>query len=150
MDRARPMAVSGDTTTRGRTALIASILLIIALVHVFRVGTHLRGSLFTLYYSYFSDIVIPFGLYFLLCLNDVYLRFLRAWPVKALLVFAVASSTEVMQAFGVPLLGQTFDPLDFVMFGGGVLLAAFVDRFLFTRLLPWWTLETEDAGDAIP
>ena len=85
-----------------RTALVVSIMLVIALVHLFRVGTYLQGSLFTLYYSYFSDIVIPFGMYFLLCLEDVYIRFLRDWRVKALLVFGVASSTEVMQAFGIP------------------------------------------------
>ena len=61
MDPVRPKWVSGGTTTKGRTALIVSILLVIALVHIFRVGTYLRGSLFTLYYSYFSDIVVPFG-----------------------------------------------------------------------------------------
>lgn len=149
MDRARPKWVSGDTITGGRTALIVSILLVIALVHIFKVGTYLPGSLFTLYYSYFSDIVVPFGMYFLLCLNDVYFLFLRDWRVKAVLVFSVASSTEVMQAFGVPLLGQTFDPLDFVMFGVGVLLAALVDRSLFDRHLRWWAPKTEDAGDAL-
>ena len=125
-----------------RTALVFSIMLVIALVHLFRVGTYLQGSLFTLYYSYFSDIVIPFGMYFLLCLEDVYIRFLKDWRVKAMLVFGVASSTEVMQAFGIPLLGQTFDPLDFVMFAGGVLLAALVDRFLFDRLFSFWTPKT--------
>ena len=122
-----------------RMALIIGIMLVIALVHLFRVGTYLPGPLFSLYYSFFSDIVMPFGMYFLLCLEDVYVRFLRDWRVKALLVFGIASTTEVMQAFGVPLLGQTFDPLDFVMFAGGVLLAAIVDRLLFDRLFTWWT-----------
>lgn len=150
MDRARPKWITGDTPTRGRIALIASILLVIALIHILRVGSYLRGSLFTFYYSFFSDIVIPFAMYFLLCLNDVQFLFLRDWPVKAMLVFAVASSAEVMQAFGVPLLGQTFDPLDFVMFGVGVLLAALVERFLFDRFLPWWAPVTEDAGKPIP
>jgi hypothetical protein len=125
--------------------LVISILLVIALIHIFRVGTYLRGSLFTLYYSYFSDIVIPFGIYFLLCLEAGYVRLLRDWRVRALLVFGVASFTEVLQAFGVPLLGQTFDPLDFVMFGAGVLLAVLVDRSLLDRLLPWWTPKTGDA-----
>jgi hypothetical protein len=150
MDRARPKWVSGDTPTRGRIALVVSILLVIALVHSFRVGTYLRGSLFTLYYSYFSDVVVPFGMYFLLCLNDVSVLFLRDWRVKAVLVFGVAASTEVMQAFGVPLLGQTFDPLDFVMFGVGVLLAALVDRSLFDRLFSWWTPKMGDPSDATP
>jgi len=142
MSRVRPNTSSGNTPARGRTAVVVCILLLIALVHLFRVGTYLRGPLFTLYYSYFSDIVIPFGMYFLLCLNDVHVRFLRDWRVKAVLVFGATSSTEVMQAFGIPLLGQTFDPLDFAMFGGGVLLAALVDRFLFDRLFRFWSPKT--------
>ncbi len=92
-----------------------------------------------LYYSYFSDAIIPFGMYFLLCLEDTWVRFLRDWRLKALLVFGVASFTEVLQAFGVPLLGRTFDPLDFAMFAGGVLLAVLADRFLLVRLLPGWS-----------
>jgi len=126
--------------------MIVSILLVIVLVHIFRIGAYLRGSLFALYYSYFSDIAIPFGMYFLLCLQDVSVLLLRDWRVKSVLVFGVAASTEVLQAFGVPLLGQTFDPLDFVMFGGGVLLAALVERSLFHRLLPWWTPKTGSAS----
>jgi hypothetical protein len=73
-------------------------------------------------------------MYFLVSLNDMRIRFLRDWRVKAVLVFGVASSTEILQAFGVPLLGRTFDPLDFVMFGVGVLLAVLVDRFALDRL----------------
>jgi hypothetical protein len=148
MDRARPNASPGNATAKARTAVIVSTLLLIALVHFFRAGSYLQGTLFTLYYSYFSDIVVPFGMYFLFCLSDVRMRFLRDWRVKAILVFGIASSTEVMQAFGVPLLGRTFDPLDFVMFGGGVLLAALVDRFLFSRLLPRSSPKTEDPSDA--
>jgi len=131
-----PNACSGNTTARGRAAVVVSILLLIVLVHVFRLGTYLRGSLHALYYSYFSDVVIPFYMYFLMCLTDAHVRFLRDWRLKAMLVFGVASFTEVLQAFGVPLLGRTFDPLDFVMFAGGVLLAVLADRFLLERLLP--------------
>ncbi len=137
---------SGDTSAIGRTALVVSIMLIIALVHILRVGTYLRDSLFTLYYSFFSDIIIPFGIYFLLCLEATFVRLLRDWRVRAMLVFGVASATAVLQAFGVHLLGQTFDTLDFVMFGGGVLLAVLVDRFLFHRLFPWWTPKTGDVS----
>jgi len=134
-----PSACSGNRTTGRRTAVAVSVLLFIALVHAFRLGSHLRGRLFLLYYSYFSDAIIPFGMYFLLCLEDTWVRFLRDWRLKALLVFGVASFTEVLQAFGVPLLGRTFDPLDFAMFAGGVLLAVLADRFLLVRLLPGWS-----------
>jgi hypothetical protein len=110
-------------------------MLLIALVHVFRGGTYLPEPLSTLYYSYFSDIALPFGFYFLLWMNDDRAPFLRDWRVKALLVFGVASATELLQAFGVPLLGRTFDPLDFLMFAVGVLLAVLLDRGLLHRLL---------------
>jgi hypothetical protein len=75
-------------------------------------------------------------------------RFLEDWRGKALLVFGVASPTEIMQAFGVPLLGRTFDPLDFVMFGLGVLLAALADRVVFERLVPSWSLKTGSPSSA--
>ena len=60
----------------------------------------------------------------------------------------VGTQRKVMQAFGVPLLGQTFDPMDFVMFGVGVLLAALVDRQLLDRFLPGWSPVTEEPSDA--
>ena len=141
-----PNTDSDSAPSKGRTAVVVGILILIALVHAFRVGSYLRGSLFRLYYSYFSDLIVPFGGYFLLCLNDGRFRFLRDWRAKAGLVFAVASFAELMQAFGVPMLGQTFDPLDFVMYGVGVLLAAAVDRLLLQRLFPDWSAETGDSS----
>jgi len=149
MNRLRPNKDSGNTTTRGRTVVVVSILLMIAFIHIFRIGTYFQGKLFTLYYSYFSDIVVPFGMYFLLCLINERFRLIKNWYVKAILVFGIASSTEVLQAFGVPLLGRTYDPFDFIMFGAGVLLAVFVDRFLFDRFLSCWSPKTEDSSVAI-
>jgi cytosine/uracil/thiamine/allantoin permease len=147
---------SVSTTSRGRTVVAVVIQLLIALTHVFRPGSHLRGQLHVLYYSYFSDIVIPFGFYFLLCPVEDQVRailrsdapevvkrkastaltFLGGWRWKAVLVFGIASFTEVLQALGVPLFGRTFDPLDFAMFAGGVLLAVLADQLLLERLLP--------------
>ncbi len=147
MDRDNSSIRSHHAGIIGRKAVVVALMLIIALIHGFRVGTYLDGKLFTLYYSYFSDIIIPFGMYFLVRLNDVSFPFLRDWRVTALLVFAVASLTEVMQAFGVPLLGLTFDPLDIVMFALGTLVAAFVDRILFKRVFPFWSPEMTATSD---
>ena len=124
-----------------RAVVIVAVMLVIALIHAFRVGSYLNGVAFTLYYSYFSDIVVPFGMYFLLCLNERSIPLLWDWRVKATLVFTIASSTEIAQAFGVPLLGRTFDPLDFVMFAAGTMLAAFVDRVVFMRVFRFWSVE---------
>jgi len=135
------MMASNTTIPIGRTAVVVGVMVVIALIHAFRVGTYLSGSWFTLYYSYFSDVIIPLGMYFLLCLNDWRIPFLRGWRTKSLLVFGAASATEVAQAFCIYLLGVTFDPLDIVMFAIGVLLAAFLDRVVLTRLLPFWSLD---------
>jgi glycopeptide antibiotics resistance protein len=90
------------------------------------------------------NILVPFGLYFLLCLSEVSL--LRSWIVKSILVFGAASFVEIAQFFGVPLLGRTFDPLDFVMYGLGVILAAILDTTLFPRIFDFWTPEAEGAA----
>lgn len=148
MDREKPSVDSTSPTDRARTLVIVGIVLFIALIHLFRVGSYLRGSLFTLYYSYFSDIAVPFGVYFLVSLNGVRVRLLEDWRVKAAVVFGAASSTEVLQAFGVPLLGRTFDPLDFVMFATGVLLAVLVERSFLDRLFPRRPFEAEDTSSA--
>jgi len=116
--------------------VVVGVMLAIAVIHVFSPGALLRGRLRVLYYSYFMDIVLPFGLYLLLGLSAAQVRFLRGWRVKALLVIGVTSCAEVLQGLGVPLFGRTFDPRDFAMFAGGVLLAVVADRFLLERLPP--------------
>lgn len=113
-----------------RTMMVVGVIVAVALVHLFRVGTHLRGSWFRLYYAYASDIIVPFGAYFLLCQAETRLPLLRGWRTKAMLVLGVASLAEVMQSFGVPMFGRTFDPLDFAMYGVGVSLAVVAERIL--------------------
>ncbi len=124
------------SASRGRTIVVAAVLLVVVLVYVFRLGTGFHGWLRMFYYSYFSDIVIPFYMYFVMFVGERRVRWLRDWRVKALLVFGISSLTEVLQAFGVPLFGRTFDPLDFPMFALGTLLAVLADRLLLERFFP--------------
>ena len=67
---------------------------------------------------------------------------LKSWKTKAAIVFAIAVATEIAQAFGVPLLGVTFDPLDFVMFAVGVFIAVVLDK-LFSMVFPFWSFGDE-------
>ena len=124
-----------------RVAVIVSLQLIIASIHAFRIGTYLTGPLYHLYYSFFSDIIVPFGMYFLFCINEFQISFLRPWWVKALIVFSVSTGAEICQYFGFYALGVTFDPLDIVMYGLGVILAVVVDTQVFPRVFRFWTLE---------
>jgi len=102
----------------------------VAAIHAFRVGSYLRGGAHRLYYSYASDVLLPFAMYFVLSLNDHRVPILSHWSAKALVVFAAASGAEVLQGFGVPMLGHTFDPVDFGMYAIGVLLAVVADRVM--------------------
>jgi len=119
-----------------------TVILFIAAIHIFRVGTYLSGKLFILYYSFFSDIVIPIGIYFMLCINAVSIPYLKNWKTKAAIVFVIAAVTEIAQAFGIPILGSTFDPLDFVMFGVGIFIAIGLD-YLFSRVFSFWSFGDE-------
>lgn len=121
-----------------RRSVVFSIVLLIAAAHVIRIGSHLRGELSALYSSYFSDIVIPFGCYFLLCLNEPRWRFFNHWETKASAVFLIPSAAETLQYFGVPVLGSTFDPLDFVMYAIGAISGAIVDTQVFARTFGFW------------
>ena len=121
-----------------RMAVAIVVILLIAAIHIFRVGSYLSGRLFIYYYSFFSDIVIPIAIYFLLCINDITLPFLKGWMTKAILVFLIAMATEIAQGFGIPLLGNTFDILDFVMFGIGTLIAVGLDN-LFSKVFSFWS-----------
>jgi hypothetical protein len=95
--------------------------------------------------GYLIDVLLPFGLYFLLCLDRIPIK---SWIVKSILVFSVGVSVEIAQFFGVPLLGRTFDPLDFVMYGAGVTLAAILDALVFPKVFGFWKLEARSRSPA--
>ena len=122
-----------------KIVLVILIQIIIALIHVFRLGQIFNGELYKLYYSYFSDIIFPFGSYFLLSINDFSIPVLRPWYVKTGIVFLLATMAEIAQLFGIYAFGVTFDPFDILMYGIGGLLAALVDTKVFTPYLGFWT-----------
>lgn len=119
-----------------KKVVIISIMVLIALIHFFA-GINYKGPYPEFVNGYLLDILVPFGFYFLLGLSKFPL--LKSWIVKSVLMFGAASFTEIAQCFGVPIFGQTFDPVDFVMFGMGVILAAIFDIIVFPRIFDFWT-----------
>ena len=119
-----------------KKVVIISIMILIALIHFFT-GSNYKGPYPGFVNGYLLDILVPFGFYFLLGL--IKFPLLKSWIVKSILVFGVASFTEIAQFFGVPIFGRTFDPVDFVMFGIGVILAAILDIIVFSRIFDFWT-----------
>ena len=112
----------------------------IALIHVFRLGQIFQGQAYSLYYSYFSDLILPFAAYFLLSLQEITISVFRKWYVKASLIFALTTLAEICQFFGIEVLGVTFDPFDILMYGIGVSAAALIDVKVFTKYLGFWTI----------
>jgi hypothetical protein len=133
------MSNQGGLIRRG--AVIASIVVLIALAHIFRIGSYLEGQWHDLYYGYFSDLVLPFGYYFLLSLNELHIPILRRWEVKSAIVFLMAAIAETCQYFGIPVLGATFDALDYLMYAIGAVSAAVVDTQVFSRVFDFWAVE---------
>jgi len=115
-----------------------TIMTTIVLIHIFRVGNYLDGVLHSLYYSYVSDLIIPFGIYFLLCIAEYNIRIFRRWYVKALIIIAVTTLAEILQFFGIYALGVTFDFIDILMYIIGVGAAVIIDRLIFKRFIQFW------------
>lgn len=119
--------------------VILSIALFIAALHIIGPLRQTQGPLHDWYYSYFSDLGLPFSFYFLFCISETNIPQLRPWWVKAGLVFGAATTAEILQFFGIDALGVTFDPLDIVMYAAGTISAIFLERGIFRRWLPFWS-----------
>ncbi len=123
-----------------RKIVSLSIILLIASAHLIPVESYLNEGLQHLYFSYFSDLVLPFGFYFLLFFPERQLPILGRWEVKAAVVFLAPSIAETCQYFGLPVLGSTFDLLDYVMYALGTALAILVDTLVFSRIFNYGKL----------
>jgi len=123
-----------------RVAIGVAINLLIAALHLLDLRSLLGPELRPMIGSYFSDLTLPFAFYFLLCFIDDRAAILRPAAAKASVVLLASAGAEVLQGAGVPALGRTFDPVDFVMYATGVGLAAMLDRLVLSRLVRAWPL----------
>ena len=121
-----------------KMVVIIIIMLIIALMHIIGPFRQQSGTWHDLYYSYFSDLVMPFGFYFLLVNAELNIPFLRVWWIKAGGLFLLTLTAELLQYDGIYALGTVFDPMDIVMYASGILLALFFDRLIFPTVFPFW------------
>jgi hypothetical protein len=62
---------------------------------------------------------------------DAVIQFLRQRYAKAGNIFFLTTFAEICQLFGFEVLGVTFDPIDILAYGAGVLIAAFIDVKIF-------------------
>jgi hypothetical protein len=124
--------------TLKRSAVNFGIILVVAIIHIFRLGSYLSGEWYNFYYSYFSDFALTFAAYFLIANVEFQLPIRRRWGVKCALAFTLPAIAETCQFFGVPVLGVTFDPLDYLIYALGALAAVLVDTQVFSRVFVFW------------
>lgn len=103
----------------------------VGLLH-FLTGPRYSGPFPVFVNSYMIDILLPFVMYLVLGIAEV--TIFRSGIVRGVAVFAVGVLTETLQLFAVPVFGRTFDPLDYLMFGGGVLLGVVFERIVLSRI----------------
>lgn len=119
-----------------KQVVVVCILIVVA---VFIIGADWASEKYRiLFHSYFADIAIPFCYYMLLFLVEDQYKLFQKWHLKALAIFLLCALSETLQYFGIYALARVFDPMDFMMYASGVLLAAFFDKILFKNLFPFW------------
>jgi hypothetical protein len=119
-----------------KTIVIITLLIIASL---FIIGADWANeTVHSLFHSYFADIAIPFGYYLLLVLLEDRYKLIKKWYIKAGAVFVLCALSETLQYLGVYAFARVFDPLDYVMYALGVIIAAFVDRIIFKRMFSFW------------
>ncbi len=124
-----------------RRIIIVSIALLVAALHIIRIGSFLPDEYFKLYSSYFSDIFLPFVFYFLLCAAEFKIPLMKHWYVKLSIAFLLPSIDETLQLFGISILGFTFDPVDYLMYGIGSTAACIAETQLFPIVFKFWKKE---------
>jgi hypothetical protein len=82
--------------------------------------------------GYMIDILLPFAMYLVLGVADQ--KVLCTRVTRDLAVFGIGAITETLQYFGVAIFGRTFDPLDYLMFGIGIVLAALFEKMVLSRI----------------
>ena len=113
-----------------RKQAVVAIAVAVALLH-FAAGPGYRGPMRAFVRGYLIDILLPFAMYLLLSLVE---RPRLSRLIRAAAVVGVGVTVEVLQFFGVPVFGRTFDPLDFAMYAGGVLAAVVFERWVLSKL----------------
>jgi hypothetical protein len=114
-----------------RKVIVVFIAVAVGLLH-FLTGPRYRGPFPAFVNGYLIDILLPFAMY--LVLGVAKQTILRSGIARGVFVFAIGAVAETLQYFGVPIFGQTFDLLDYLMFGVGIGLAAVFERIVLSRI----------------
>ena len=117
-------------STRAKIVVVIFALLVGA-VH-FIIGPNYQGPFKPFFSGYLIDIILPASLFLLfhLSLQKQLPRKVSRF-VSVILVLFIGFTVEILQFFDIHLLGETYDPLDFLMYILGVTLGFFMDKAIY-------------------
>lgn len=114
--------------------LIVGISLFVALLH-FLIGPDYQGIFRYFVRGYLIDILLPFNLYLLLQISlRKNISVLKSRISGAALTFSFGTLVEFLQLNNIHFLGETYDPLDILMYGIGVGLGVILDLTVINDL----------------
>lgn len=122
-----------------RKVVIVIINVSVALLHFVNFERY-QGPWHVFVTGYLFDILLPFALYFLLCLPES-TTFRLQWHWKVALIVGFGTCVELSQMAGFPIFGSTFDPLDILAYTGGAAIALAVDKLVLSRCFRFWRIQ---------
>lgn len=108
-------------------SFIVAVSLFVALIH-FIIGPDYNGICKGFVTGYLTDLILPLNMYLLL---QISLRkkfsLVKSRVIGATFTFAFGVIVEILQLLNIEFLGSTYDPLDILMYGTGVVLGLLTD-----------------------
>jgi hypothetical protein len=116
------------------TYFIVVISLSVALMH-FIIGPDYDGIFKQFVRGYLIDLILPMNLYLLLQISlREKISITKSRVIGAVSTFLFGLIVEILQLLKIKFLGSTFDPMDIVMYGIGIMIGILVDYTIIDKL----------------
>jgi hypothetical protein len=117
--------------SRKAKAIVVIFAILVGLVH-FIIGPNYQGPLKKFMSGYLIDIILPASLFLLvhLVLQKHLARKVSRFA-SVIIVLSIGSLVEISQFFDLHLFGNTYDPLDFLMYILGVIMGFLLDKAIW-------------------
>lgn len=112
---------------------IVGISLFVAFMH-FIIGPGYSGICKRFVSGYLIDLILPMNLYLLLQISlRKKVSVVKSRVVGAIFTFSFGVIVEILQLLKIKFLGSTYDPLDIVMYGIGIMIGLLIDYTIIDK-----------------
>lgn len=114
--------------------VVVGISLIIGFLH-FLIGPNYNGFFKEFISGYLIDLLLPMDLYLLLQITlrkNFSITICRI--IGVLLPFLFGLTVEILQLYNIRFFGRTYDPLDILMYGIGVITGLLIDLLVINKI----------------